>query len=250
MPEDGADKIHANDREAVKSLIIDLMLKSPGPVQKQLSQAIAIVGQQDFPEKWQNLVPDMVQRFATGDFHIINGVLQTAHSIFEKYSVEFKSQKLWEEIKFVLDNFAKPFTELFTQTIDLAGQHSNNKEALKVIFGSLSLIAKIFYCLNYQDLPEFFEDSMSTWMPRFHDLLTLSSPLLVSDDDEPGVVEELRSQICDNIGRVVNEILRKVSHYYPMKTLCVTDVYLMSLPKIDIRNVVTLIIVKTFAKFR
>jgi len=200
VTEEGGDKVHASDREAVKTLIIDLMLKSPGPVQKQLSQAIAIIGQQDFPEKWTNLVPDMVSRFATGDFHIINGVLQTAHSIFEKYSVEFKSQKLWEEIKFVLDNFAKPFTELFTQTIDLAGQHSNNKEALKVIFGSLSLIAKIFYCLNYQDLPEFFEDSMSTWMPRFHDLLTLSSPLLVSDDDEPGVVEELRSQICDNIG--------------------------------------------------
>jgi len=200
VPEEGADKIHASDRDAVKTLIIDLMLKSPGPVQKQLSQAIAIVGQQDFPAKWQNLVPDMVQRFATGDFHIINGVLQTAHSIFEKYSVEFKSQKLWEEIKFVLDNFAKPLTELFIQTIDLAAQHANNKDALKVIFGSLSIIAKIFYCLNYQDLPEYFEDNMSTWMPRFHDLLTLSNPLLVTDDDEPGVMEELRSQICDNIG--------------------------------------------------
>merc|ERR1719154_994622 len=200
VAEDGPDRIHQADRNQVKTLIVDLMLKSPGPVQKQLSQAIAIIGQQDFPEKWQSLVPDMVSRFASGDFHIINGVLQTAHSIFEKYSVEFKSQKLWEEIKFVLDNFAKPFTELFIQTIDLASQHANNKDALKVIFGSLSIISKIFYCLNYQDLPEFFEDSMSTWMPRFHDLLTLSSPLLVPDDDEPGVLEELRSQICDNIG--------------------------------------------------
>ena len=87
----------------VKTLIVDLMLKSPGPVQKQLSQAIAIIGQQDFPMNWQNLVTDLVAKFATGDFHVINGVLQTAHSIFEKYAIEFKSQKLWEEIKFVLD---------------------------------------------------------------------------------------------------------------------------------------------------
>jgi len=200
VPEDGPDKIHGSDRDAVKSLIIDLMLKSPGPVQKQLSQAIAIIGQQDFPAKWQNLIPDMVSRFATGDFHVINGVLQTAHSIFEKYSVEFKSQKLWEEIAFVLSNFAKPFTDLFIQTIDLAQQHANNKDALKVIFGSLSIISKIFYCLNYQDLPEFFEDNMATWMPRFLELLTLHNPLLVTDDDEPGVMEDLRSQICDNIG--------------------------------------------------
>ena len=85
------------------------MLKSPGPVQKQLSQAIAIIGQQDFPMNWQNLVTDLVAKFATGDFHVINGVLQTAHSIFEKYAIEFKSQKLWEEIKFVLDRYKRTF---------------------------------------------------------------------------------------------------------------------------------------------
>ena len=134
----------------MKCLIVDLMLKSPGPVQKQLSQAIAIIGQEDFPARWPNLVTDMVAKFASGDFHIINGVLQTAHSIFEKYAIEFKSQKLWEEIKFVLDGFAAPLTELFVQTIALAQQHAGNKEALRVIFHSLALIAKIFYCLNYQ----------------------------------------------------------------------------------------------------
>lgn len=200
VDEDVPDRIHQTDRDSVKALIVDLMLKSPLPVQKQLSAAIAIIGQEDFPLKWPNLVNDMVVKFQSGDFHIINGVLQTAHSIFEKYSVQFKSQKLWEEIKFVLDNFAGPFTDLFVATIGLAEQHATNKDALKVIFGSLVLISKIFYHLNYQDLPEFFEDNMQKWMPRFHSLLTLENPLLVTDDDEPGVLEELRSQICDNIG--------------------------------------------------
>ena len=51
-----------------------------------------------------------------------------------------------------------------------------------------------------QDLPEYFEDQMSAWMPRFHELLTMENSLLVTDDDEPGVLEELKSQICDNIG--------------------------------------------------
>jgi len=200
LHEDAPDKIHQTDRDTVKGLIVDLMLKSPLPVQKQLSAAIAIIGHEDFPAKWPNLVNDMVVKFQSGDFHIINGVLQTAHSIFEKYSVQFKSQKLWEEIKFVLDNFSAPLTDLFVATIDLAEHHKANKDALKVIFGSLVLISKIFYHLNYQDLPEYFEDNMQKWMPRFHSLLTLENPLLVTDDDEPGVLEELRSQICDNIG--------------------------------------------------
>ena len=62
-------------------------------------------------------------------------------------------------------------------------------------------ISKIFYYLNYQDLPEHFEDNMSTWMGEFHALLTVDNQLLRTDDDEEqGGMEELKSQICDNIG--------------------------------------------------
>lgn len=44
VTEDGTNKIHPNDRLQVKALIVDLMLSAPVPVQKQLSQAIAIIG--------------------------------------------------------------------------------------------------------------------------------------------------------------------------------------------------------------
>ena len=54
-----------------------------------------------------------------GDFHVINGILRTAHSLFERYRYEFKSNELWTEIKFVLDNFAKPLTELFVVSCGL-----------------------------------------------------------------------------------------------------------------------------------
>ena len=34
-------------------------------------------------------------------------------TLYFRYRHEFKSKQLWAEIKFVLDNFAQPFTELF-----------------------------------------------------------------------------------------------------------------------------------------
>ena len=37
--------------------------------------------------------------------------------LIDRYRHEFKSQKLWTEIKFVLDNFAAPLTELFVVSI-------------------------------------------------------------------------------------------------------------------------------------
>ena len=89
------------------------MLTSPEQIQRQLSDAISIISKEDFPEKWENLLTDMVQKFNTGDFHIINGILRTAHSIFKRYRHEFQSNELWKEIKYVLSSFAVPFTNLF-----------------------------------------------------------------------------------------------------------------------------------------
>lgn len=65
----------------------------------QLSDAISIIGREDFPQKWPDLLTEMVNRFQSGDFHVINGVLRTAHSLFKRYwgsgacYVGFKKEK-------------------------------------------------------------------------------------------------------------------------------------------------------------
>lgn len=198
---DGPDRIHESVRLLIKQFIVSLMLKSSPAIQKQLSDAISIIGKYDFPAKWPSLINEMVEKFGTGDFNVINGVLQTAHSIFKRYRYEFKSQKLWEEIKLVLETFAKPLTELLVVTMGLAKTHAANESALRIIYSSLHLMAKVFYSLNSQDLPEFFEDNMETWMNGYHELLTTDVPCLhTGDDEEAGIMEQLRSQICDNLG--------------------------------------------------
>lgn len=213
--EDSVNKIHEEDRETIKRQIVGLMLRSPEQIQRQLSDAVSIIGREDFPEKWQNLLQEMISHFQSGDFHAINGVLHTAHSLFKRYRYEFKSQALWMEIKFVLDNFAKPFTDLFVATMQLAETHSTNVSVLKVIFSSLVLIAKVFYSLNFQDLPEFFEDNLKVWMSYFLKLLTLDNELLKTNDDDPGLLEQLKSQICENIGLYAQKYDEEFSEYLP-----------------------------------
>ena len=51
-----ASKISDVDRELIKTNIVQLMLNSPSSIQKQLSDAISIIGREDFPEKWKNLL--------------------------------------------------------------------------------------------------------------------------------------------------------------------------------------------------
>ncbi|KAL1399335.1 hypothetical protein pipiens_008286 [Culex pipiens pipiens] len=216
LENDGPDKVAESDRNGIKSLIVPLMLKSPSSIQKQLSDAVSIIGKYDFPLKWPQLMDEMIEKFGTGDFNIINGVLQTAHSLFKRYRYEFKSQELWEEIKFVLDKLAKPLTDLLQATLGLAEAHAANEEALRIIYGSLVLVCKVFYSLNSQDLPEFFEDNMETWMKAFHVMLTVDIPCLkTAEDEDAGVLEHLRSQVCENLCLYAQKYDEEFSPYMP-----------------------------------
>jgi len=192
-------KISNQDREEVKKVIVGLMLRMPTALQKQLSDAISVIGGEDFPDHWKELIPEMIRYFTGNDFNAINGVLQTAHSLFKRYRHEFKSQELWKEIKYVLGEFAESFSALFLRIMQLAVEHSQNKQILKVLFSSLLLICKVFYSLICQELPdEFAEAKLEPWMNNFHILLTTDNKLVDDDaDDEPGTLELIKSQICE-----------------------------------------------------
>jgi len=85
-------------------------------------------------------------------------------------------------------------------TMQLTKVHENNAGALKVIYGSLVLVNKVFFSLNSQDLPEFFEDNINTWMGAFIQQLAADVPSLrTADDEDAGVLEHLRAQVCENI---------------------------------------------------
>jgi exportin-2 (importin alpha re-exporter) len=45
------------ERDQIKNALVDLMVAVPPAVQRQLSEALSIISQSDFPHKWQNLLP-------------------------------------------------------------------------------------------------------------------------------------------------------------------------------------------------
>ena len=213
------DKISQNDRDFCKNVIIDLMLRSSGNVQRQLSEAVSIIGKEDFPDKWPNLLENMLQRVkencAAYNFEVINGVLQTASSLFKRYQIDAKSQKLWEQIKFVMDTFAEPFTELFLWIYKLVPEHQDNAQNIRVIFHSLELCAEIFFSLNYQEYLEYFENTMDTWMTPFIEILQLRNPAIENNDDEANVLDNLKSQICEILIMFTEKYLEDFESYLP-----------------------------------
>ncbi|KAI9180957.1 hypothetical protein LWI28_009693 [Acer negundo] len=194
------------EKEQIKALIVTLMLSSTPRIQSQLSEALAVIGKHDFPKSWPTLLPELVANLRaasqSNDYVSINGILGTANSIFKKFRYQYKTNDLLLDLKYCLDNFCIPLLEIFLQTaalIDYTVSIGGPAATLKPLFESQRLCCRIFYSLNFQELPEFFEDHMKEWMGEFKKYLTTSYPALESSSDGLGLVDELKAAVCENI---------------------------------------------------
>ncbi|KAE7999346.1 hypothetical protein FH972_003788 [Carpinus fangiana] len=199
--------VPVSEKEQIKALIVPLMLSSTPKIQSQLSEALALIGKHDFPKLWPALLPELVASLQTAsqasDYTSINGILGTANSIFKKFCYQYKTNDLLLDLKYCLDNFAAPLLEIFLKTaalIDSAASTGAPAATLKPLFESQKLCCRIFYSLNFQELPEFFEDHMKEWMTEFRKYLTTKYQALESGGvDGLALVDELRADVCENI---------------------------------------------------
>lgn len=206
---DASAQYHIPDpeKEQIKALIVSLMLSSTPKIQSQLSEALALIGKHDFPKQWPALLPELVASLQkasqASNYTSINGILGTANSIFKKFRYQYKTNDLLLDLKYCLDNFAAPLLEIFLKTaalIDSAASSGAPAATLKPLFESQKLCCRIFYSLNFQELPEFFEDHMKEWMTEFRKYLTTNYPALESGGvDGLALVDELRAAVCENI---------------------------------------------------
>eukprot|EP01027_Heterolobosea_sp_BB2_P009671 GEZU01014244.1.p1 GENE.GEZU01014244.1~~GEZU01014244.1.p1 ORF type:complete len:683 (-),score=211.25 GEZU01014244.1:922-2970(-) len=214
--EDENFTISESDKASVKDGIVGLMLTTPPVIRKQLSEALAIISGSDFPDKWPNLLNELVSKFATKDFNIINGILETAHSIFKKYRYQYESEALKKEIYTVLMAFQQPMLDLFLFACAQVEAQSGNVAALRVLFECINLLLKIFFSLNWVTIPEFFEDHMKDYFDQFHKLLLFENPALESDDeDEAGILDICKGIICENINLYMEKYEEEFAPFLP-----------------------------------
>jgi exportin-2 (importin alpha re-exporter) len=121
-------------------------------------------------------------------------VLETAHTIFKRWRSQFETNALFTEIKYVMETFAPTYLEFF-KAID----HQITQNCTTDLLEVLLLLVKIFYSLNCQDLPEFFEDHMAEFMTFFHKYLVYENPSIPVDENEAGPLEKVKTVICEII---------------------------------------------------
>ncbi|CAK4329689.1 unnamed protein product [Aphanomyces euteiches] len=183
----------------VKTHIVSLMCDMPENLMKQLSAALFTIGEYDFPDLWPELLPQIIEKLGnpSSDMRTINGMLETSNAIFKRFRHAFKSDALYKELLYCLQQFQAPLLILFTAMTQKLQQPS---DSLPAIATALRTMCRIFFSLNWQDLPEYFEDNIASWMQAFEFLLRYENPQLVSDnDDEADLLTLLHSAVLENV---------------------------------------------------
>ncbi|KAJ0590304.1 putative importin-beta domain, exportin-2, armadillo-like helical, exportin-2, central [Helianthus annuus] len=209
-----ATPISDPEKEQIKQLIVPLMLSCAPKIQAQVSEALAVIGNHDFPKLWPALLPELRASLETAlngnDFASVNGILATVNSLFKKFRYQYKSDPILLDLKYCLDNFAAPLlstVESLAVKINAAvGSGPGSVVTLRQLIEAQRLCCRIFYSLNFLDLPEFFEDNADKWMNHFKNYLTTRYPAVEdSGADGLALVDELRAAVCDNISHYMEK---------------------------------------------
>ncbi|RMZ91966.1 hypothetical protein DV736_g779, partial [Chaetothyriales sp. CBS 134916] len=210
----GNYKLSETDVSAIKRLVIEYMISVPAGIQTQLGEAISIIADSDFWQRWDTLVPDLASRLTPDNLTVNIGVLQVAHSIFGRWRPLFSSDELYTEIKHVLSNFAQPFLALWQSLDAYIDSHANDQAALTQAFTELDLVLQLFYDLSCQDLAPDFEDNLQRISDLLLKYLTYHNGLLqTNDESEAGLLENTKANIFEVLTLYVGKFYDDFAKY-------------------------------------
>lgn len=190
------------------------MISVPANIQTQLGEAISIIADSDFYERWDTLVDDLVSRLTPDNIKANTGVLQVAHSIFGRWRPLFRSDELYAEVNHVVQKFGNPFLSLWQSLDQYIDSHAGDASALKAAFGELDLVLQLFYDLSCQDLPPVVEDNLAGIASLLLKYLTYDNRALESnDEDEAGPLQTTKANIFEALTLYVGKYYEDFSKH-------------------------------------
>lgn len=253
--EDGEYKLSMDDVNYIKQEILNVMIKLPNNLQVQLGETISIIAELDFPHNWPNLIDELVAKLSPDDYVLNRGILLVAHSIFKKWRPLFRSDELFLEIKMVLDKFAQPFLAMMNRTDQLIDEavSKGDSASLTIYLECLLQLVQIYYDLNCQDIPEFFEDNMNAGMSILHKYLSFLSNLVgdASDDEDVDILIKTKTAIIELLLLYITRYAEEFDSLIPNFITSVWDLinnYVTKQPKFDLLAVKALAFLTAITK--
>uniref|UniRef100_A0A0K0FY09 Exportin-2 n=1 Tax=Strongyloides venezuelensis TaxID=75913 RepID=A0A0K0FY09_STRVS len=192
------------EREKIRQSVLEVLFGNSGDkkVRDQLLSSLTLIAKTDFPEQWQNLATVLSEALRGGISESAKVSVISMDELFKRYRYEMKSEELWREIRYVLTVCAEPITKFFVEVVkmvvDCSEKRNYTPEQCKEMFDCIFYCSEIFHSLNSQDLCEYFEDNLKTWMEAFLALMKINMdfyPFSPSNEEDP--YNKLRVSLCE-----------------------------------------------------
>lgn len=202
------------DRDIIKSKIISLMLQVEGPTRLQLSETVNIISQNDFYKDWPNLLGELIEKLKTSDLSIMEGVLQTCHSIFKKYRNQYETEEFVDHINYIMKGFGGIMKELFGYFVVSIEKYQTNEKGLKQLFICIEYLSEIYLTLNSVNLPAFCEENLKDFMGIFDKILNYNNPKIDdTTESKPDVLIRVKTILCEILNIYMEKYLEEFEQY-------------------------------------
>lgn len=197
-----------------------MMLTIPPAIRRQLGEVLSTIAEHEYPAQWPRLVPTLTENIAsvlnasaaavaaapntsvlaTLNWKNLSALLETLFAIFDRYPERMRSNELFSEIKYSLENSQQHILALFVAmskvlTDDLA---NHKPEVIDLVLQCVDILCKIFYALSWQDLPEYFEDHCAEYMSELQKLLVFRNDRIDAlYDDERSPLDNMQAAVLE-----------------------------------------------------
>ena len=170
----------------------------PKQVQSQINAIISFIADIDFPNRWPTLLPALVKTLQSSPSNELRlNALTCLCTVFRKYKTASRSTEVLLELKYLLPLFQEVHLELFRSVLPGIVSDPSGASSPEV-FAAMDQIMEIFYSLNVVDIPEYYQDNVTSWMSGFLQILAIPT-VSNRNTDEPGLVETLKTLSCENL---------------------------------------------------
>ena len=201
-----------NAKNYFKENILELMLNAENELLPNIIEMIKIIvqGANGYLIIWPKLMDFIGEILNKHDLSKNRHFYNLITKIIKRYHIESKSDSLFREIIYTMDKICKPMTDDAINIIKYFDSYNatsdNNNQIMIQCLQIMNKIMSIFYSLNYQDFPEFFEDHLTEWITILNDTLLLPN--------KTGDLSTINTSLRELILKVKAKTLKNINLYY------------------------------------
>lgn len=157
------------DKSVVRSNLLEAIVRAPSKIKSQLGECLKSIVYTDFPDKWPDLLPAVLQNLTSQEQPRMHGALYALRILARKY--EFKDEMERAPMNTVIENSFPTMLHIFQAILAESNRTVEMAELVK-------LICKTFWSATFMSIPPVLvrDDQFVGWMTCLHTFINMPVP--------------------------------------------------------------------------